>query len=316
MHNIYKRILITILVILFTGILIADDFTVYLTKTGTRYHLSSCSYLSSSKIPISLANALSQGYEPCKRCKPPTEVSPVSTPVVLPAPHSSGLEALALPYCVDEDQIHYYTGFALLYAEEHEQASWVAYLLTDDEVNGTIGRTDNFRSDKNIVTGSASLSDYRGSGFDRGHLAPAGDMKWSDVAMSESFYMSNMSPQEPGFNRGIWKKLEEWVRDQAELNEEIYVVTGPILTDGSYRKIGVNGVSIPERYYKVILDYKEPEIKAIGFILPNVSSKLSISSFAVTVDYIENITGLDFFYLLDDSVEGILESEVDIGVWK
>ena len=316
MHNLYKKILVLILLIFFTGILIAEDLTVYITKAGTKYHLSTCSYLSSSKIPISLADALSQGYEPCKRCKPPTEVSPVSTPLVLSVPQSPSQEALAIPYCEDETQIHYYTGFALLYAEEHEQASWVAYLLTDDEVNGTIGRTDNFRSDKHIATGSASLSDYRGSGFDRGHLAPAGDMKWSKDAMSESFYMSNMSPQEPGFNRGIWKKLEEWVRDQAEFNEEIYVVTGPILTDGSYDKIGGNGVSVPNQYYKVILDYKEPEIKAIGFILPNAASKLPVSSFAVTVDYVENITGLDFFYLLDDSVEGLLESEVDIKVWK
>ena len=315
MHNLYKKILISILLIFFTGILIAEDVTVYITKAGTKYHLSTCSYLSSSKIPISLVEALSQGYEPCKRCKPPTKVLSVAAPLVISVPRSSGQESLAIPYCADENQIHYYTGFALLYAEEHEQASWVAYLLTDDEVNGTIGRTDNFRSDKNIVTGSAPLSDYRGSGFDRGHLAPAGDMKWSEDAMSESFFMSNMSPQEPGFNRGVWKKLEEWVRDQAELNEEIYVVTGPILTEGSYEKIGENGVSIPKQYFKVILDYKEPEIKAIGFILSNTSSTLPISSFAVTVDYVENITGLDFFYLLDDSEEEDLEAEVDIRMW-
>ena len=108
MHRHYKRVLVSILLILFTGILIANDLTVYLTKTGTKYHLSTCSYLNSSKIPISLANALSQGYEPCKRCNPPTEVAPISTPLVISFPQSLGQESLALPYCTDKNQIHYF----------------------------------------------------------------------------------------------------------------------------------------------------------------------------------------------------------------
>jgi endonuclease G len=90
-------------------------------------------------------------------------------------------------------------------------------------------RKDNFRSDPKVKTGSAALSDYKGSGYDRGHLAPAADFKWSATAMSESFYMSNMSPQVPGFNRGIWKNIESTVRNWAVENDEIYIVTGPVL---------------------------------------------------------------------------------------
>ena len=138
---------------------------------------------------------------------------------------------LELPYFEDASTVTRYAGFMLKYNEQYEQAEWVAYQLTAAEVLGTLERTNNFKADPNIETESAALRDYRGSGFDRGHLAPAADMKWSTAAMSESFLMSNMSPQRPGFNRGIWKKLEGLVRRWAEENEEIYVVTGPILTD-------------------------------------------------------------------------------------
>ncbi len=134
--------------------------------------------------------------------------------------------------------------------------------------------------------------------------------------MSDSFYMSNMTPQRPGFNRGIWKRLEEWVRDQATANQEVYVVTGPVLIDGPYQEIGPNGVDIPKRYFKVILDYVEPELKAIGFILPNKKSSLPLSAYAVPVDRVEDVTGLDFFHLLEDGQEERLEAWVDIEGWR
>jgi len=191
----------------------------------------------------------------------------------------------------------------------------VAYRLTSGHIAGSIGRTNDFREDYKVSTGSSSLSDYKGSGYDRGHLAPAGDMKWSSATMSESFYMSNMSPQKPGFNRGIWKKLEGNVRNWASDNGEIYVVTGPILT-GNYPSIGSNQVSIPNYYYKVILDYKEPEIKGIGFILPHQKSSSSIQSFAVTIDEVERKTGINFYHSLPDKIEEQIESNIDIGKWS
>ena len=131
------------------------------------------------------------------------------------------------------EQIIYHTGFTLSYNEAHEQASWVAYELTSNELIKKVNRSDNFKQDPKVETGSALLSDYVRSGYDRGHLAPAADMSWSQITMEESFYMSNISPQKPGFNRGIWKKLESYVRQWAYDNESIYVVTGGIPTPDS-----------------------------------------------------------------------------------
>jgi len=220
-----------------------------------------------------------------------------------------------LPYFTDSDQIINHTAYTLKYSEQHEQASWVAYTLKSSHTSGTVGRTNDFRIDYKVKTGSASLSDYKNSGYDRGHLAPAADFKWSSTAMSESFFMSNMSPQHPSFNRGIWKKLEGSVRNWADDNGEIYVVTGPILNE-QFSTIGYNGVSIPNYYYKVILDYSEPEIKGIGFILPNKKSSQSIQSFAVTIDEVEKRTGIDFYNTLPDKIEEQIESTIDISKWS
>ena len=271
--------------------LFAEDVAVPVTKSGTKYHRGSCSYLSSSKIPISLTDAIEQGYEPCSKCDPPilsqVDIQDVGSSDLI---SDQPLERIALPYYESEDAVFFYSGFSLKYNEVYEQAEWVAYLLTDDEVLGTVDRIDRFRADDSIPTDSASLADYRGSGYDRGHLAPAADMKWSETAMDESFLMSNMSPQAPGFNRGIWKRLEGIVREWAVENEEVYVVTGPVLTDGPYLALGENQVAVPKQYYKVILDYKEPELKAIRFILPNEKSNLPLSVFVVSVDRVEEIT--------------------------
>jgi len=224
--------------------------------------------------------------------------------------HAQNLE---FPYT--EDEIYEYAGFSLVYSEEHEQALWVAYHLTEEEALGEFPRRNNFREDPIITTGSASLNDYKGTGYDRGHLAPAGDMKWSKEAMSDSFYMTNMSPQLPGFNRDIWKELEALVRRWSIENKDLYIITGPILQDGPYETIGENEVSIPKRYYKVILDYTEPDIKMIAFILPNEKSDVPLYAFAVTVDTVEYITGLDFFYLLEDELEEDLEGQAHYFAW-
>ena len=213
------------------------------------------------------------------------------------------------PGLPESRQIIRHFAYTLEYSEEHEQARWVAYVLTSDMIGGPWERCDHFRPDTMITTGSAELSDYRGSGFDRGHLAPAADMTWDSVAMGESFFMSNMSPQSPGFNRGIWKKLESQVRTWADENQELWIVTGPILTEG-LPTIGDNQVSIPEYFYKVIIDIKEPDIKGVGFIMVNQSSSESIESFAVTIDSVETLTNLDFFSDLPDSIEQALESEI------
>ena len=137
-------------------------------------------------------------------------------------------QASHFPIC-DSCEIVEHENYSLCYNENYEQASWVFYELTKDEVVGDLERTDDFREDPLVSTGSASLEDYVGSGYDRGHIAPAADMEFSATAMSESFYMSNMSPQHPSFNRGRWKSLESEVRKWAYSREAIWVTSGPVL---------------------------------------------------------------------------------------
>lgn len=222
------------------------------------------------------------------------------------------IDSLEIPGGNGEIVCH--TGYTLSYNEEHEQANWVAYELTGKETDRKFKRTNKFIVDPNVSTGSATSKDYNNSGYDQGHLAPAADMAWSITTMKESFYYSNMSPQVPSFNRDIWKKLEEQVRDWAVEDKAVYVVTGPVLTEG-LPTIGPNNVSVPKYYYKVVLDYTLPGIKGIGFIMPNAGSKEPLKTYAVTIDSVEKFTGLDFFYRLPNDQEAVIEMNLDIGAW-
>ena len=207
-------------------------------------------------------------------------------------------------------------GYAFCYSEKYEQPLWVSYKLTQAEALSKVAkRKNNFKADKVITTGSASLSDYRRSGFDRGHLAPAADMAWSKDSMSESFFMTNMSPQVPGFNRGIWKKLESLVRNWSTIDKELYIITGPIITP-SFQTIGKDKVAIPQYYYKIAVDLKGPQVKAIAFILPNKASKKPLSDFVVSINRVEEVTGLDFLTNLSPSLEEALEKEQDLSLWN
>lgn len=205
--------------------------------------------------------------------------------------------------------------YTLSYNEEAEQANWVAYQLSADDIyEGKAKREDDFREDPQVRTGSASLDDYYRSGYDRGHLAPAADMKRSKKTMSESFYLSNITPQQHDFNAGVWLRLEEQVREWAKQEGFIYVVTGPVLEEG-LPTIGKNKVAIPSYYYKVIIDVSLPEGKGIGFLMKNTPSDLPLSRFAVTIDSVESLTGIDFFPLLPDSLENDLEGLVYPRAW-
>ena len=204
--------------------------------------------------------------------------------------------------------------YCLLYSEKHEQASWVAYELTAEETFKAHERTNKFMEDPAIVTGSAANEDYSGSGFDRGHLAPAADMGWSQQAMEESFFFSNMSPQRPQCNRGIWKKGEELVRDWARQYGRLLVVTGPVLKDG-LPAIGPNKVSVPEYYFKILLRPDSLHLAVMAFLVPNQGSAEDISAFAVSVDSIESISGIDFFPALPEKTEAKLESGICMECW-
>lgn len=210
-----------------------------------------------------------------------------------------------------------FSQFTLAYNEQHEQAAWVAYRLTVRNNGARHERYDRFMADEKVSTGSATPIDYANSGYDRGHLAPAADFSHDKKAMQESFYMSNMSPQEPAFNRGIWSRLENQVRAWAEADQELWIVTGPVLLNQQkLKKIGANQVSVPLLYYKVILDIKEPTFKIIGFAMANQGSGQDLTEFILPVDSIETLTGLDFFPLLPDELEDTLEQTVDQDQWQ
>lgn len=213
---------------------------------------------------------------------------------------------------ISSGEIVKHTYYTLAYSEENEQAYWVYYILTPEFINGGQSRTDDFRADPMVSTGSATLDDYKGSGYDRGHLCPAADMALNKTSMSESFYLSNMSPQVPGFNRGIWSTMEDQVRKWALSYQKLYVVTGPIFRDNK-GTIGEDKVTVPGYYYKVLFDGKD---KMIGLILPNASSSSKLEQFVVTVDEIEKETGVDFFPGLEDKIENKLEGEIDKSRWS
>ncbi len=207
--------------------------------------------------------------------------------------------------------------FTLSYAEKYEQPEWVAYELSKSNLQGEKhDRHNRFKSDPLVKTGSAKPGDYTRSGYDRGHLAAAADMAFSSDAMKQSFFMSNISPQEPSFNRGIWRELEEQTRDWCKDNEHFYVVVGPILTQRAKKRIGEDkGLAVPRSYYKVLLDLKSKDQKAVGFIMENKKSDQPLTNYMVPVDSIETLTGIDFFPELPDDLENKLESKYSEFRW-
>ena len=192
----------------------------------------------------------------------------------------------------------------------------MAYELTAAEVDGTEPRGSKFIPDSEVRGRQAVDDDYRNSGWDRGHLAPAADMKWSEQAMDESFYLSNISPQNGNLNRGVWKSIEELTRDNAQRYGEILVVTGPVFTNKKgLGYIGDNRVIIPNGFYKVLLAY-DNGYTGIGFYCENVAGKKKLSTYARSIDEIENITGIDFFHLLPDEIEDEIEIRYDWNDWE
>ena len=214
-------------------------------------------------------------------------------------------------------EVVHHTYYSLSYIEQHEQAEWTAHLLSKEMLRiPNVPRSNYFNPDPSVSTGSAVHADYSGSGYTRGHLVPAGDMAHHKIAMEESFYMSNMSPQLRAFNNGVWRELEENVRDWAFSNGSVYVITGPVLNDSIRKKIGKNRVSVPDSFFKVVLSHNEKASKAVAFIIPNDRSEQPIQQYMVSVDEAERITGIDFFcHLLDDVVEEQIESALDKAAW-
>lgn len=211
-----------------------------------------------------------------------------------------------------------HTYYTLAYDEAREQAQWVAYELKGEYVTGIADRKDlRFVPDPKVPTQSADPVSYRNSGYDKGHLVPAADMKFSQQAMLETFYTSNICPQLHSFNAGVWEKIEKQVRNWARREERVFVITGPIFYKPNGPVIGnKDQVAVPDAFFKVVLDADGENRKAIGFIVPHEDRDEPIYNFAVTIDEVEKVAGLDFWPLLPDPLEQELESQLDIAAWK
>ncbi|MBL8003205.1 MAG: DNA/RNA non-specific endonuclease [Flavobacteriales bacterium] len=229
------------------------------------------------------------------------------------------LKALGLPALAAGDQVIEHPGHMLVYSEAHEQPKWTAHIASTDLVTGNLARIDTFLMDPKVTTGSSTVEDYWNSGFDRGHLVPSADMRWSQEALAATYLYSNISPQRPEFNRGSWSDLEDWVRRTVRYgNERVFVVTGPVLRDGlpTMNNPGhKNEVRIPELFFKAVADLDGPDKKMIAFVMRNGVNEYPVISYAVPVDSVEKLTGLDLFPALDDATENALEAQRDPQAW-
>lgn len=239
------------------------------------------------------------------------------------------LNKVGLPKTNPDEEVIHHAAMSLVYSEKHEQAKWVAHIILPEIIKGKEGRSNDFREDSLIKTGTATEIDYflktknedgsyeyDGFGYDRGHLAPSADFRWSKKALSQSYLYSNMSPQLAAFNREKWGELEDILRGYIynHPTTQLYVVTGPILHD-SLPKIerSINKVSIPEYFYKVVVDLTHQ--KAIGFIMPNQKINYPLNNYAVSIDEVETATGIDFFHQIEDELEDALEQQNVIKDW-
>jgi len=225
------------------------------------------------------------------------------------------LDSSYFPKLDSNDLLVRHYAYSLVYDNKHEQSKWVFYKISRSFELGLYKRKNSFKEDPLVIDRSAGHSDYKGSGYDRGHLAPAADMTWSEVAMDESFYYSNISPQLPSFNRGIWKKLESRVRVWGSEFDSLYVTSGPILKD-SLNVLG-SGVSIPRQFYKTIVSFKNGKpLSSISFLLENKGSILSLKEHAISTDSLEKISKINFNASIESKLQDSLENHIDFSQWS
>lgn len=204
--------------------------------------------------------------------------------------------------------------YTVSYNEQWRIPNWVAYELTREEASGTLPRGQFFVPDPDVKGATAQYYDYKDSGFDHGHMAPAGDMKWDHQAMEECFYLSNICPQDHDLNSGDWRILEERIRGWARQYQSIYIVCGPVMSDHP-QTIGPHHVAVPDGFFKVILCKIRGEWNAVGFYFENKPGHKPLREYCKSIDEMEKLTGMDFFAPLDDSIENRIEAAYDTQAW-
>lgn len=227
-------------------------------------------------------------------------------------------EMMELPAFDATQHIIVHKAYVVNYNSDNYIPNWVAYELTYAETYGDIKRKTNFNADPELSADEAAQWwDYRRSGYDRGHMAPAGDMKWDDVAMTESFYLTNVCPQDSALNHGLWNDLENKARKWARRDSCLYIVCGPVFySNQTVQHIGTERhIAVPHGFFKVFLRQHKGEWQAIGFLFKNEQERNELRDHAVSVDEIEKLTGYDFFHLLDDETENRIEADLNPDLW-
>ena len=225
----------------------------------------------------------------------------------------TSLHHLEYPAYSDKETIIEHLGYTTCYNRQKRIPDWVAYELTAEETYGPYKRDTAFRPDPAIKGIQASTFDYRGSKYDRGHMAPAGDMKWSKQAMAECFYLSNICPQNHDLNSGAWERVEWMGRRIAQKYGKVYIVCGPVFYSRQYATIGDNKVAVPDAFFKALLIRYDTNYSAIAFIMPNRTPDKHMKEYACTVDSVEAVSGLDLFFQLEDEEECEIESNI---IWR
>ncbi len=208
-----------------------------------------------------------------------------------------------------------YEGFTVDFNPENKTPNYVAWILQGEETDGVTARSNKFWTDKDLE-GCPDTRDYSRSGYDRGHMCPAGEQKWSDEAMHNSFVMANICPQKHELNTGAWKTLEDKERNWAKRDGAIVIVAGPIYDSSDTETIGYAKVRVPSAFFKVMLAPYANPMRAIGFVYPNMKCEGNMESYSVSVDDVEKMTGFDFFSSLPDEIENDIESVVSFKDWN
>ncbi len=233
-----------------------------------------------------------------------------------------------LPELEEGEELVCYSAMCLVFSDEYRLAKWVVHILSTDIIDGRVSRTNDFRPDPKIPNTGVEADyflkfeqedgtfKYDGFGYDRGHLAPSADFRWSEKALSESYYYSNITPQTAEFNRQKWAEIEDFLRSYIFNNpgNDLFVITAPVLKEGlPVQERGVNKLPIPELHYKIAVDF-ERKI-GVAFLVPQENLIYPIDWYAVTIDSIENLTGINFFANLSDEDEKLIESVYDLSLW-
>lgn len=228
--------------------------------------------------------------------------------------HYPGLETVELPEeCAA--QMKEYIGFTISFNKENRTPNYVAWELLGKETEGDIKRTDKFWTDTDIE-GCPSTKDYTNSGYDRGHMCPAADQKWSAQAMDDCFVMANICPQDHALNAGAWATLENKERQWARRDSAVMIIAGPIYTDADTKRIGNAGVRVPGAFFKVLAAPYLKNPRGIAFVYPNMTSPGNMQDYAMSIDELEEILKYDFFPSLPDDVEKAVESTYSFKEWN